>query len=147
MSLDGRSDAFSSVTVGTSLVVQALGLCFHYCGPGSGRGWGTGIPKAVRHSSPQKRHSSVTIESGKETSSVDLQAVGWGQGFPGGASGKESACNAGDVRDVACIPGSGQSPGGGHGNPLQYYCLEHPTDRGAWQATVHGVTKSRTRLK
>ena len=122
-------------------------LHFHYCGPGSGPGRGTEIPKAVRRSSPQKRQSSVTTDSGKETSGVDLQAVGWGQGFPGGTSGKESACSAGDVRDVASIPGSGRSPGGGHGNPLQYSCLENPTDRGAWRAIVHGVTKSRTRLK
>ena len=45
------------------------------------------------------------------------------------------------------IPGSGRSPGGGHSNPLQYSCLENPMDRGAWWATVHGVAKSRTRLK
>ena len=45
--------------------------------------------------------------------------------------------NAGDVRDVGLIPGSRGSPGGGHGNPLQYSCLENPTDRGAWQAIVH----------
>ena len=44
------------------------------------------------------------------------------------------------------IPGSGRSPGEGNGNPLQYSCLEHSMDRGAWQATVHGVTKSRTQL-
>ena len=43
-------------------------------------------------------------------------------------------------------PGSGRSPGGGHGNPLQYSCLKNPMDRGAWQATVHGVSKSWTRL-
>ena len=43
--------------------------------------------------------------------------------------------------DVGSIPGSGRSPGGGHGNPLQYSCLENPMDRGAWQATVHEVTK------
>ena len=48
--------------------------------------------------------------------------------------------------DVGSIPGSGRSPGGGHGNPLQYSCLENPMDRGAWQATVHGVAKSQTRL-
>ena len=50
--------------------------------------------------------------------------------------GKESACNAGDL---GLIPGSGRSPGEGNGNPLQYSCLENPTDRGVWQATVHGV--------
>ena len=48
----------------------------------------------------------------------------------GGASGKEPACNAGDVRDIGSIPGLGRSPGGGNGNPLQYPCLEKPMDRG-----------------
>ena len=52
----------------------------------------------------------------------------------------------GDARDACVIPGSGRSPGGGNGNSLQYSCLENSTDRGAWWATVHGVTKSRTRL-
>ena len=61
--------------------------------------------------------------------------------FPGGSEGKESAYNAGDP---GLIPGSGRSPGGGHGNPLQYSCLENPTNRGAWWATVHMVAKSRT---
>ena len=46
-----------------------------------------------------------------------------------------------DMRDSSLMPGSGRSPGGGHGNPLQYSCLENPVDRGAWQATVHGVTR------
>ena len=66
------------------------------------------------------------------------------KGFPGGSAGKESACNAGDL---GLIPGSGRTLGGGHGNPLQYSCLENPMDRGAWQATIHGVAKSWTRLK
>ena len=61
-------------------------------------------------------------------------------GFPCG-SDKESACNAGDP---CSIPGLGRSPGEGYGNPLQYSCLEDPMDGGAWQATYHGVTKSRT---
>ena len=52
---------------------------------------------------------------------------------------KNLPANAGDVRDVGLIPGSGRSPGGGHGNPLQYFCLENPTDRGTWQAIVCGV--------
>ena len=55
--------------------------------------------------------------------------------------------NAGDTRDVASIPGLGRSPGEANGLPLQYSCLENPTDRGAWRATLHRVTKSRTRLK
>ena len=53
--------------------------------------------------------------------------------------GKESACNAGDP---GLIPGLGRSPGEGNGNPFQYSCLGNPIDRGAWRATVHGVTKS-----
>ena len=52
--------------------------------------------------------------------------------------------NSGDIRDTGLIPGSGKSPGGGHGNPLQYSCLENPMDRGVWQVTVHGVTKNWT---
>ena len=54
---------------------------------------------------------------------------------------------AGDIRDAGSVPGLGRSPGGGHGNPIQYSCLENPMDRGAWRATAHRVTKSRTRLK
>ena len=64
-------------------------------------------------------------------------------GFPGGSAGKESACNVGDL---GSIPALGTSPGEGHGNPLQYSGLENYMDRGAWQATVHGVTKSHTQL-
>ena len=60
---------------------------------------------------------------------------------------KNLPANAGDVRDTGVIPGSGRSPGGGHGNPLQYSCLENPMDREAWWATVHRVTQSWTRLK
>ena len=54
--------------------------------------------------------------------------------------------NAGDARDLGSIPGSGRSPGGGNGNPLQYSCLENSMDRGAWQATVHAVANSQTCL-
>ena len=60
--------------------------------------------------------------------------------LPRWLSGKESACSAGDV---GLIPGSGRSPREGDGNPLQHSCLENPMDKGAWRATVHGVTKSR----
>ena len=55
--------------------------------------------------------------------------------------------NAGDIRDGGSIPELGRSPGGGHGDPLQYSCLENPMDRGAWRATVHSVAKSWTQLK
>ena len=54
--------------------------------------------------------------------------------------------NAGDIRDKSSIPGLGRSPGGGHGNPFQYSWLENSMDRGAWETTVHGVTKSWTQL-
>ena len=64
-------------------------------------------------------------------------------GLPDSSVGKESACSAGDL---GLIPGSGRSLGEGNGNPLQYSCLENPTDRGAWRATVHVFTKSWTQL-
>ena len=60
----------------------------------------------------------------------------------GGASGKESACQCRRHRELASIPGLGRFPGGGHGNPPQYACLENPMDRGAWRATIYQVTKS-----
>ena len=60
---------------------------------------------------------------------------------------KNLPANARDLRAAGSIPKSGRSPGGQHGNPLQYSCLENPMDRGAWQATVHSVTKSQTQLK
>ena len=63
-------------------------------------------------------------------------------GFPGGAVVKNLLASAGNARDRGSIPGWGRSPGGGNGNPLQYSCLENSVDRGTWEATVHGVTKS-----
>ena len=87
---------------------------------------------------------------------VQLQVLLWNRSqspyvgiwdCPGGANCKESPCQCRDVRVAGSIPGLGRSPGGGHGNPLQYSCLENPTDRGAWRATVHGVTQSWTRQK
>ena len=60
---------------------------------------------------------------------------------------KNPLANAGDTRDLDSIPGLGQSPGGGHGNPLQYSCLKNPMDEGAWRAVVHRVAKGQTRLK
>ena len=62
--------------------------------------------------------------------------------FLGGSDGKESACNAGNLGFL--IPESGRAPGEGNGNPIQYFCLENPMDRGTWWATVHGITKSWT---
>ena len=63
--------------------------------------------------------------------------------IPGGSNGKEFTCNAGNL---GLIPGLGKSPGEGNGNPLQYSCLENSIDRGAWWATVHGVSKSCSQL-
>ena len=65
------------------------------------------------------------------------------RGFPGGASGKEPACQC-RPKSQGCIPGSGRSPGGGYGNPLQYSCLENPMDRGAWWTAVYRVAESDT---
>ena len=60
---------------------------------------------------------------------------------------KNLLANVRDSRVRGSIPGPGRSPGGGHGNPLQYYCLENSMDREAWQVTVHRVAQSRTQLK
>ena len=63
--------------------------------------------------------------------------------FPGGAVVKNPPASAGDVRDKGSIPGSGRSPGGGHGNPVQYPCLENPMER-SWRAAIVGVENSWT---
>ena len=69
-------------------------------------------------------------------------------GFLGGTIVvKNLNANAGDAGNKGLIPGAGKSPGGGHGSPLQYSCLENAIDRGAWQAIVHGVAKSQTQLE
>ena len=69
-------------------------------------------------------------------------------GFPGGTSGKKKKkgppASSGDIRDTGSISGLGRSPGEGHGNALQYSCLENPMDRGAWRAIVHGLARSPT---
>ena len=57
---------------------------------------------------------------------------------------KNPPANAGDTEDMSSIPGTGRSSGVGNGNPLQYYCLENPTDRAAWQVTAHGISKNQT---
>ena len=80
--------------------------------------------------------------SGNFCREIDKALTCWG--FPGGTCGKESACNAVAAGDLGSIPGSGRSPGGGHGGPLQCSCLENPMDRGSWWATVHGLTKQLT---
>ena len=71
----------------------------------------------------------------------------WLRGFPDGSYDKESACNAKVIGDSGLIPGWGRVPGGGNGNPLQYYCLENSMDRGTYRVTVHGVAQSWTWLK
>ena len=68
------------------------------------------------------------------------------KGFPGGSVVQNLPANAGDAGDVGLIPGWRRSPGVGNGNPFQYSCLGNPMDRGAWWATVHGVTKIRAQL-
>ena len=72
-----------------------------------------------------------------------LKSVSINRGFLGGSVVKKLPANSGDV---GSIPESGRSPEGGNGNPLQYSCLENPTDRGAWWATVHRTAESQTRL-
>ena len=79
----------------------------------------------------------VTKEEGE--GSIRCWGLKHKQGFPSGPGDKESACNMGDP---GSIPGSGRSPGEGNGYPLQYSFLESPMDRGAWWATVHGVSKN-----
>ena len=66
------------------------------------------------------------------------------KGFPGDSMVKNLPINAGDIRDAVSSPRLGRSPGGGHGNPHQYSCLENPMDRGVWRATVRGVANSQT---
>ena len=73
-----------------------------------------------------------------------FEGISINMGFPGGISVKNLPANAGDIGDLGSISGSGRSPGGGNGNSFPYSCLEKPTDRGAWGATVHGVTENRT---
>ena len=95
------------------------------------------IFQTTHRSSKQMTHTILFYNSrSKSTNPEELR-------FPWWLSGKESSCNAGDA---GSIPGLGRSPGGGNDNPLQDSCLEDPTDRGAWQTTVHKVTKRCTRL-
>ena len=69
---------------------------------------------------------------------VNFPASNHRNGFPGGSDGEESACS---MEDLGLISGLKRSPGEGHGNPLQYSCLENPMDRGAWRAIVHGAER------
>ena len=104
----------------------------------------------VRHQTTDKRGKPLLLQvwknKGREQNywSPNRDREGWH--FPGGSVVKSPPANAGDTGDVGSIPVSGRSPGGGNGNLLQYSCLENSIDRGAWRATVHGVTKSQTLL-
>ena len=93
----------------------------------------------------QHRWSSTLREAGKVTfySSVILKVAFRSRGFPAGLDGKESACNAGDL---GLIPRLGRSHGEGNGKPLRYSWLKNSMERGAWQDTVQGVAKNKTRL-
>ena len=106
------------------------------CSPPVTWGWSVG-------SAPQVYSGSVVVLAARAGCSHELVTVIITVGFLGGSVVKNPPVNAGDVGSV---PGEGRSPGGGNGNPLQYSCLENPMDRGAWRATVHGVTKSWTHL-
>ena len=104
------------------------------------QGWlGAARAGRARQGLPQPlgQHRPVTLISEKE------QIPDFGTHHTCSSDGKASACNAGDL---GSIPGSGRSHGEGNSNPLQYPCLENSMDRGAWQALIHGVTKSQTRL-
>ena len=91
--------------------------------------------------------SGCQAEPGMWQSQCELtgfQGSSWLWGLPRWHSGKNPPANAGYARNVGSTPGSGRSPGRGHGNPLQYSCLENSMDRGDWQATVQGVPKNQT---
>ena len=94
---------------------------------------GTGGPSGLPSMGSQSWTQLKRLSSSSNSSSI--------AGFPGGSEGKAPARDAGDL---GSIPGSGRSSGEGTGNPLQYSYLENPMDRGTWEATVHGIAKSRT---
>ena len=109
-------------------------------GPCQGAAWrGLDVPKG---SSPGTQRNRWVLEGPGQTLSVKSLCIALGASLVA-QTVKKSACSAGDL---GSIPGSERAPGEGNGNPLQYSCLENPMDRGAWQATIHCVTKSRTRL-
>ena len=90
-----------------------------------------------------ERESFIHLPDSSLCYSVNSNCYYYYYGFPGHSDDKESACN---TRDLGSIPGQGRSPGGGHGYPLQYPCLENSMDRGTWWAVVQGVAKSQIRL-
>ena len=103
-----------------------------------------GVP-GNRQPSKTENFQTRTLRSTQTPQESDSSTLN--HGLPCGSVGKESTCSALDSGDMGSISELGRSPGGGHGSSLQYSCLKIPMDRGAWQATVHRVTKSQTRLK
>ena len=103
------------------------------------------------HSTPFSMENPLDREEPCRLQSVGLQSQTRRKqlikGFLGGASGKEPPANSGDIKRHKLYCESGRSPGGGHGNPHPYSCLENPLDRGVWRATVHRVAESQTQLK
>ena len=85
-----------------------------------------------------KRHEISPLSLPRPAPGFGYWIISLSSYFPGDSGGRESACNAGDL---GSIPGSGRSPGEGNGNPLQDSCLGNPMDKGAWQATVHGIAE------
>ena len=91
----------------------------------------------------QQKCPSITVQQNtlfRKSGKNDSEKL-WITVSPGGSVGKESACDAGNAVDAGSIPGSGRSPREGNGNPFQYSCLGNSMDRGAWWATIHGVTR------
>ena len=101
------------------------------------------IPKSKKHLLIRREEASLYSMDAISRYLVPICILYVSSELPGGSDGKEPTCHAGDR---GSIPGSGRSPGGGDSNLLQCSCLENPMDRGAWWVTVHGVTKSQTRL-
>ena len=129
----------------SALGSDSLGFRRFICGwPSLSYGKGMGVemdgsgPPHLQPSVPWERQVSVRTPVSSHKRGIVILSF-WA--FPGGASGKEPACQCRRHKDVGLIPGLGRSPGGRHGNPLQYSCLENPMDRGAWWATVHGVAE------
>ena len=95
------------------------------------------------HGQPGSQDGLLPVDTGEHIDKLYSTKVKSSWGFPGGSVVKNLPANAGDVGST---PGSGRSPGGGHGNPPQYSCLRNPMDRGAWRAAVPGVAENQTRL-
>ena len=103
----------------------------------------TWMQEQITHQLTQSRPALWSSQKEKSNRGKgNRRQIPYPEGLPRWCSGKEHTDRAGDAKDMGSIPGSGRSPGEGNGNPLQYSCLGHPMDRGAWWATVHGVLES-----